>query len=125
VLAAAGEILDLDRPVAVLFFGCLGHFADVDEVRGLVRAYVDALPSGSFLTIQDGGEDEAAEKAGEEYAETGAVPYHLRPRSVVEGYFPDGLQFVEPGCVPINEWRPDGPEPLPYIATYGGVARKP
>jgi O-methyltransferase involved in polyketide biosynthesis len=125
VLAEAAQILDLDRPVAVMFFGVLGHFADTDEVRALVRRYVAALPSGSFLVIADGGEqDEATQKAGDEYAATGAVPYHVRTPAEVLTFFPDGLEFVEPGFVPINEWHPDAVG-LPAISNYGGVARKP
>jgi O-methyltransferase involved in polyketide biosynthesis len=124
VLGQAAEILDLDRPVAVMFLGCLGHFADIDEVRALVRRYVDALPPGSFLVLVDGGEDEAAQKAGEEYAATGAIPYHLRTRAEVLTFFPEYLELLEPGFVPINDWHPDE-EGLPAIANYGGVARKP
>ncbi len=136
ILAEAGEVLDLTRPVALMFLGVLGHVADYDEARSLVRTLVEALPPGSFLVICDGGEDEAALKASEEYASTGAVPYHLRTRREVERFFDGGLEFVEPGFVLVNEWRPDPPgegvvpitgEPatLPVVPNFAGVARKP
>jgi S-adenosyl methyltransferase len=50
----------------------------------------------------------------------------------VRSFF-DGLEWVEPGFVPVPSWRPDGPVRVPTIGrpapqplrTYGGVARKP
>jgi hypothetical protein len=50
IVAEAAEILDLSRPVALLFMGVLGHVADCDEARTLL----DALPPGSFPVISDG-----------------------------------------------------------------------
>jgi hypothetical protein len=136
VLAGASEILDLDRPVALMFFGVLGHVADYDEARTLVDTLTAGLAPGSFLAIVDGGEDEAALKAGEEYARTGAVPYLLRSGREVRALFPDGLEFIEPGFVLINEWRPDPvaegvstlpgvSSGLPFVHNFAGVARKP
>jgi hypothetical protein len=39
-----------------------------------------------------------------------------------------GLELVDPGLVPVSEWRPDGigPRPLPAeVNANGGVGRKP
>jgi hypothetical protein len=51
-----------------------------------------------------------------------------RTRDEVAKFF-DGLQIVEPGVVPIVQWRPEVPEedrpPLADAALYGVVARKP
>jgi O-methyltransferase involved in polyketide biosynthesis len=135
VLDGARETLDLTRPVALMFLGVLGHVGDFDEARALVRTLVGALPSGSFLVVADGGGDDPLQvKAAEEYAATGAVPYHVRKYTEVERYF-DGLELIEPGLVEVNEWRPELAGPLtvvggePHIARkvsdYAGVARKP
>jgi S-adenosyl methyltransferase len=136
ILASAREVLDFERPIALMFLGVLGHVADYDEARSLVRTLVDALPSGSFLVLCDGGEDEAALKASEEYAATGAIPYLLRTRRDVERFFEGGLEMVEPGFVRVNDWRlapiadnvvtmSGGPVPLPDVPNFAGVARKP
>jgi hypothetical protein len=61
------------------------------------------------------------------------VQYHVRPLADLRSLF-DGLEFVEPGLVPLNRWRPDGPgglasigmaEPEPLKYDFGGLARKP
>ncbi len=49
VLASAREHLDLDRPVALMLMGVLGHITDEEEARDLVRRLMAALPSGSHL----------------------------------------------------------------------------
>ena len=134
VLAKAGELLDFTKPIALLFMGVLGHVADYDEARTLVRTLVDALPSGSFLVICDGSEDDAILKAEQEYAETGAVAYANRTAAQVAGFF-EGLEWVDPGLVPVTRWRPTpsdgvttitgGPVEPEEVSAFAGVARKP
>jgi O-methyltransferase involved in polyketide biosynthesis len=132
LISGAQEILDFTQPVALIFSGVLGHIGDFDEARSLVRTLVDALPSGSFLVISDGGEDEAALKAAEEYARTGAIPYHVRPYRDVIRFF-DGLEWIDPGFVLVNEWRPDSagaisitgrPIAPKKVSHFAGIARK-
>jgi O-methyltransferase involved in polyketide biosynthesis len=132
LIEAAAEILDLTEPVAVLFMGVLGHIADLDEARTLVRSLLDRVPSGSYLAIDDSAPTQEKQKAQEAYTNTGAVPYLTRQPEEIASFF-DGLEWVEPGFVSITLWRPDRPpdgvavinsSPMP-ISTYGGVARKP
>ncbi|MCO1660279.1 SAM-dependent methyltransferase [Pseudonocardia humida] len=130
VLAGAGEVLDLSRPVAVQFMGVLGHLADIEEARAVVRGILDPLPAGSYLTINDGvlprgpsAEADAIRKAQDEYAETGAVPYRDRDHDELLSLF-DGLDLVEPGFVPMHLWRQEGSVPQ-TPDQYGGVGRKP
>lgn len=135
VLAEAAKTLDLDQPVAVLFQQVLGHVVDDDAAHTLVRGYLDAVPSGSFLSISDGFEhDDAFQAAGERYAQTGALPYIPRTPEQVAEFFA-GLEWVEPGLVTVDAWRPDAPAgvaSLPgasdtsaRVNTFGGLARKP
>ncbi|WP_428986408.1 SAM-dependent methyltransferase [Streptomyces camelliae] len=51
--AAAAQTLDLTRPTALILSGILGHVADHDEARSLVRRLPDGLPSGRFLCVND------------------------------------------------------------------------
>ena len=47
-----------------------------------------------------------------------------RSRAEVTGFF-DGLELVEPGVTPIQQWRPDTPEEASAVAAmWGGVAFK-
>jgi hypothetical protein len=127
VLAAAARTLDFSRPVGLIFSGCLGHVPDTDEARAIVARMVAALPSGSYVSINDGTRahgGEAIEQAQQDYNESGAIPYNLRTVDEITSFFA-GLELVEPGVVPCPRWRPDpGAEPADSDAV-GGVARKP
>lgn len=126
ILEAAGATLDLDKPVALILSGILGHVDGYDRARDLARAFMSGLPSGSYLSLNDGsrGTDPAYEHAQDGYNETGAVPYFLRPIAEIEGYF-DGLELVEPGVVSVPLWHPeDGADTTP-IGQHGGLGRKP
>jgi hypothetical protein len=53
-----------------------------------------------------------------------AQPSTYRSRAEVTSFF-DGLELVEPGVVPIQQWRPDTPEEASAVAAmWGGVAFK-
>ncbi|MEV4754978.1 SAM-dependent methyltransferase [Micromonospora sp. NPDC049559] len=128
ILAALGDTLDLDQPVAMTLLAILMLVADADDPVGKVRALMDRLPSGSYVAITHATPDFNADQVNAAVAaatRTGAtlVP---RPRAHVERYF-EGWEMVEPGLVPVMSWRPDGEPPAdPYTAYYwAGVARKP
>ncbi|GAA2574403.1 MULTISPECIES: SAM-dependent methyltransferase [Streptomyces] len=127
VLAAAAETLDFDRPVALVLSNILGHIADYDQARSVVTRLLAALPSGSYLSVNDGsrGTDPGFERAQDAYNESGAAPYVLRTVDRITSFF-DGLELVEPGVVPVNRWRPEPGSPAPEpIGEHGGLARKP
>lgn len=129
VLEAAAGTLDFSRPVALMILNTLGHVADYDRARDLVRRLLAGLPSGSHLVISDStATSEGMIAASEAYNASGAVPYHVRSIGEIAGFF-DGLDLVDPGIVQVTEWRPDfqGP-PDPATAAvdaYCGVGRKP
>jgi hypothetical protein len=127
ILAAAAETLDLNRPTALILSNILGHVADYDQARSIVTRLMAALPSGSYLSVNDGsrGIDPVFEQAQDAYNESGAVPYNLRTVDQITAYF-DGLELLEPGVVPVPLWRPDPASPTPeVIGEHGGLARKP
>jgi hypothetical protein len=128
VLAAAARTLDLDRPVALNLSGIMGHIADFDEALAIVRRLLDALPSGSYLALNDGTgvHSEASRRAHAEYNKSGAVPYILRSPEQIARFF-EGLELVEPGVVSVTRWRPEatGDGEPPLVDCYGGVGRKP
>ncbi|MCP3767495.1 MULTISPECIES: SAM-dependent methyltransferase [unclassified Streptomyces] len=127
VLAAAAETLDLSRPTALILSNILGHIADPDEARSIVTRLMDALPSGSYLSVNDGsrGIDPGFEQAQDGYNKSGALPYNLRTVEEITSFF-DGLELLEPGVVSVTRWRPDADaSDAPVIAEHGGLARKP
>ena len=130
ILAAAGRTLDFTRPIGLMMLGILGHIGDDDEARSIVKRLLDALPSGSYLTICDGTNDlfEAGVEAQRLYNESGAVPYRLRSAQQIADFF-EGLELVEPGVVSCPRWRPDpvaiGRDLPPEMDQVAGVGRKP
>ena len=126
ILAEARATLDLQRPVALFLIGVLGHVADYDEARSIARSLLAGLPSGSYFVECDGVDTDPAYNAAiEQYRDEGGVPYNVRTVTQIAGYY-EGLELVEPGVVPIPQWRP---EPSPFggpgdVAEWGGVGRK-
>ncbi len=125
ILQSATEALDLSQPVAVMLLGVLGYVADHDEARSIVRRLLDELPSGSYLTINDGVEVGEASIAGSRTAQQSGLQYHLRRHEQFVGYF-EGLDLVEPGVVPTPMWRPGTATTGDYaeFTAFCGVARK-
>ncbi|GHD35021.1 hypothetical protein GCM10007147_41120 [Nocardiopsis kunsanensis] len=132
VLARARESLDFEQPVALMLMGTMGHFPDLDEALELVRTYVDALPTGSFVAVCDGVLSDTVTLGPEEIAEftkiwEGGVTLPYVPRSLEDfTRFFDGLDLVDPGVVSVSKWRP---EPVEVgrcrdLPQYCGLARK-
>ncbi|MFK0119174.1 SAM-dependent methyltransferase [Streptomyces sp. NPDC090994] len=133
VLGAAGESLDLGRPVALSLVALthyLGDAADGDDAHGLLKRYVDALAPGSFLILSQVTADlnpEAVGKAAALFAR-GGTPFHPRPLAEFARFF-EGLELLGPGVIPVTGWRPE-PEDVAVqaegiVPVYAGVARKP
>jgi O-methyltransferase involved in polyketide biosynthesis len=128
ILRLATPTLDLTRPVALMLLGVLGHIADGEEARSIVKRLLDGLPSGSYLVLCDGTDtSQAGVQAQGDYDQSGAVPYRLRSPEQIAGFF-EGLELVEPGVVSLPRWRPDparGDGPPREVDASGGVGRKP
>jgi hypothetical protein len=88
------------------------------------------VPPGGFLVIthvagdmgrQTPGALEAARRLSE------LLPQRVNPRSQAQvARFFDGLKVVEPGVVPVSQWRPaSDAEAAVRASLWGGVARKP
>jgi hypothetical protein len=128
ILEAAERTLDLTQPVALTYMGVLGHITDDGEAQSVVRRMMESLPSGSYLAIADGANEitpefEAAQRT---YDEGGSVPYKLRSQHQV-GLFFARLELLEPGIVPVPQWRPEVTPitPLPGVQPLAGIGRKP
>ena len=131
LLRTAREKLDFSRPVAIMLMGILGHIGNPEEdddrvAQSIVGTLKAALPSGGYLTIYDTsdanpGQNDALRK----YNESGAVPYRVRRADQITRFF-DGLELVDPGVVPIQQWRPDHTpfDPPKDLVNMGGVGRK-
>lgn len=129
ILDAARSELDFERPIGLMLMGILGHVVDYQGARRLVGQLVDALPPGSYLTVNDGTNvhSEANVEAHDNYNnESGGDPYVQRSPEEIRGFF-DGLELVEPGIVSVTRWRYEETRfgIPPEVDGYGGVGRKP
>jgi len=133
LLPIAREKLDFGRPVAIMLMGILGHIGDPAQdddrvAQSIVGTLKAALPSGGYLAIYDSANTGSGLNAAlHSYNESGAAPYRVRRVDQIVRFF-DGLELVEPGVVPIQQWRPDHSPfgtPQQMSNNLGGVARKP
>ncbi|MBP2707517.1 SAM-dependent methyltransferase [Microbispora sp. RL4-1S] len=126
--------LDFDQPLAVLLLAVLHFITDDAECHRIVGTLRDALPGGSHLVISHGTlgdlSEEEMRQAREVYTTTPAGGATPRSDAQIRSFF-TGFELLEPGLVPLHEWRPDpwAPEPDPAvkdgIGAVGAVGRLP
>ncbi|WP_217167874.1 SAM-dependent methyltransferase [Streptomyces sp. AC512_CC834] len=99
------ELIDFDRPVAVMFSAILHHVNDEEDPAGIVRYWRDHVPSGSCFFVS--------------HFRSGNNPETAEAEKVLQGTFGrgrwrtdeeiaallDGLDILEPGIVPASVWR--------------------
>jgi S-adenosyl methyltransferase len=128
ILGEAARTLDFSQPIALVMLGILGQLPDSDEPHPLLRRYLDALPSGSYLALCDGTDTSPAlNEAIAVYNQNSASSYHLRSPERIGAFF-DGLTVVPPGLVPASRWRAGDANADDESAdddTLVGVGRKP
>jgi hypothetical protein len=120
------DTLDFTEPIALMMVAILMHLADEDDPAGLVKAFTEALPSGSYLVLSHLTLDLLPKNIADDYlAATKHQAMHRTPRSrkQILRYF-DGFELVEPGLVAVSEWHD-----TPLFADsatwmYAGVGRK-
>ncbi len=130
ILRGAAETLDLGKPVAVVLPTSLNVLTD-EVAQDLIDALRDALASGSYLAMAQTSLDIYAEGAAEVVALLDSVlaePYIARTKDQIAHHL-EGFDLVEPGLVPIEQWRNEGDPPfLPdgqLIPLFGALGRKP
>ncbi len=126
ILHEAARTLDFSRPIALMMLGILGNVADYEEARSIVKRLVDAVPSGSYLVINDSPDTTEGVRHAERTLHSAGHPYHLRRPEQITAYF-DGLELLEPEVVSTPLWRPDPSPSGPPAAldVLCGMARKP
>ncbi len=105
---AVSEVLDFDKPIAIMLVAIMMYFRDDHRPGDIVQTLVDAVPSGSYLAVTHPTADfDPAAMAGvAAAAEQSGIPFQPRSRTEVESLF-GGTTLVEPGVVPVLGWRPE------------------
>ncbi|MCT9006866.1 SAM-dependent methyltransferase [Streptomyces rhizosphaerihabitans] len=123
--------LDFDQPIALSLCALMHFVPDEHGAYEIVRELIEALPSGSFLTLSHGTTDfdpEGMARTQDVYVRAG-IPIQLRSGTRIARFF-DGLELLPPGLAVTHRWHPEPDQPLAGITDaqagfYGGVARKP
>jgi hypothetical protein len=127
ILAAARDTLDFSQPVAVMLIAVLHLIREADDPAAIIGTLMEAVPPGSTLAISHVPNDMhmgAVSEMGDRLNRLLSQPSTYRSRAQVTSFF-DGLELVDPGVVPIQQWRPDTEEEAAAIAAmWGGVALK-
>ncbi|MFF3910799.1 SAM-dependent methyltransferase [Streptomyces sp. NPDC001848] len=132
ILEQAARTLDFDEPIALVLVAVL-HFVEDEKAYPIVRALMDALPSGSRLVLSHLTEDlnpENIRAVQRTYTERGFT-FVLRSKDEVARFFTGtpGVTLDEPGVVPVHHWHQDGAAPLPaavdpaYLATLDDIEK--
>lgn len=105
-----GEFIDWSQPVAVLMVAVLHFVTDDRNPGGIVQTFADRMVPGSYLVISqdtaDGRDPDYVAQIKELYDSAVPAGVTFRSRPEVEAFF-DGFTLLEPGVVPVSQWRPD------------------
>ncbi|MFK0110531.1 SAM-dependent methyltransferase [Streptomyces sp. NPDC091217] len=125
-----GKLIDFDQPVAVLMNAILHFVTDEEDPAGVVTAFRDALPEGSWLAMSHATNQDRPDTAaavGKLYRSRATSPVTARSYDEILSFF-TGFDLVEPGLVHIPLWRPAPGQELPddpsEFQGYVGVGRK-
>jgi hypothetical protein len=121
------RLIEFTEPLAILFVSVL-HFVPEPDAHAAVAAFTGAAAPGSHLVLSHGYDDQdpqAGATTTTVYAST-TSPVTRRTREEILAFF-DGLEILEPGLVPVQEWRPDDPSPAGLSKAWilCGAGRKP
>jgi hypothetical protein len=113
ILEQASQLLDFTRPVAVTLVAILHAIPDTDDPHTIVARLMDAVPSGSYLALSHLGREFLPPETLRQMEDLSRgniqQQFAYRSRDQVARFF-TGTDLVEPGLVPLEEWRP-GPGP--------------
>jgi hypothetical protein len=129
--AETRAVIDFSQPIGLLLVA-VTHFCTDDKlVYPAVSRLVGTLPAGSLVAftqaVSDYVDPRIVARVDNALADHNSA---FRWRRTSEcARFAQGLEYVEPGLVPVAEWRAeDAPQPRPSAADVGicaWVARKP
>jgi O-methyltransferase involved in polyketide biosynthesis len=129
--ALATGVLDPDEPICLLSVAVLHFLPDAGGVREAIRDYRTLLAPGSAYVLSHATESGVTGEELEQIrrlvklSERSSSPAVSRSLDEIAAFF-GNFDVVEPGIVPVGEWRPDpGAATVPLASVVGGVGRKP
>jgi hypothetical protein len=128
ILRRAAELLDFAKPVAVTLLAVLHVIPDADDPYAIVAKVMGAVPPGSYLALSHSASDLFDQETKDNFRSVVdrmvQQQYTPRSREQVARFFA-GTDIIEPGLVPIEEWRPEpGTDNTRKSRVWGAVGRK-
>jgi hypothetical protein len=130
ILQGAAHTLDLTKPITVVLASSLNVVTD-EVAQKLVDSLRTTLAAGSYVVMAQTSLDIFAHGTAEVVEVLNTIldePYVARTEAEIAHHL-EGFDLLDPGLVPIEQWRPDGDPPfLPdgqLIPLYGAVGHKP
>jgi hypothetical protein len=119
------ELIDFTEPVGLLCVAVLHVVADEADPAGIIGTFRRQLPTGSHLVLSQFTADSDPAAMAELRAVAAGTPVEtfFRTRDEIRGFFGD-LEFLPPGLVDVQDWRPDRPAQPTRLKIAGGVARR-
>ncbi|GIM97594.1 SAM-dependent methyltransferase [Paractinoplanes toevensis] len=123
------SLIDFSKPVGLVLVAVVHFLSDQDQAREIVHTLLGALPAGSHLVMTCATTDFLTPELKANWDEslrTGRSDVHPRTRAEFDQFL-TGLEVIDPGVVPISEWRPSDAQerPTPVEASlFGVVARR-
>jgi hypothetical protein len=119
-------LIDTSKPFCVILVMVL-NFVSPDEATRIMATFRDAMPSGSFLMVSLGVNDDAPDLARDFIQAYSPAQVHLHSRAQIAGYFA-GLELVEPGLTEARYWQapvPPADSGRRRADALAGLGRKP
>ncbi|NRQ31340.1 SAM-dependent methyltransferase [Nonomuraea sp. NN258] len=107
ILLHAAGFLDLSRPVGLIAVAVM-HFVPEDEAGAYLAQLRDALAPGSYLALSHACNAFVPPKdvkAAQALYQQTSDPVRIRSLEEITALF-DGWSVLDPGLVPVAEWRP-------------------
>jgi len=119
-------LIDFSEPFAALFFSVL-HFAD--DAASIVAAFRAVMVPGGYLALSHGvpgqvpGGAATAGEVKQVYGKSNSPGGAFRTEAEILGLF-SGFTLVQPGLVPVADWRGESAEDAGRTWLLGGVGRR-
>jgi hypothetical protein len=129
ILDEAGAVLDLAEPIGVVLPTTLNLIAGSGAIRRFVVALREASVAGSCMVVAHTSLDLGAPGTGaaiEKFNELLGEHYAAHSGPEILGFL-EGFEILEPGLVPVEQWRPDDPAAAPpkhRFPIFGVVGRR-
>jgi S-adenosyl methyltransferase len=128
ILHQAAQLLDFAKPVAVTLLAVLHVIPDADDPYAIVAKVMGAVSPGSYLALSHSASDLFDQETKDSFRSVVErmvqQQYSPRSREQVARFF-TGMDMVEPGLVPVEEWWPEpGTDNTRKSRVWGAVGRK-